>query len=75
MIDSKRYADGFSWFGPHASDSSFGHQGFFSSASFCDPEHQVVVALTYNGVRGFDPEHDRRILETLGALYEDLGLV
>ena len=75
VIDSKRHGDGFNWFGPHASDSSFGHQGFFSSASFCDPEHQLVVALTYNGVREFDPEHDRRILETLGALYEDLGLV
>lgn len=75
VIDSKRYGDGFNWFGPHASDATFGHQGFFSSSSFCDPDHELVVALTYNGVRSFDPGHDRRIQETLGTLYEELGLI
>ena len=74
VIDSKRHGQGFGWFGPFASDATFGHQGFFSSTAFGDPAHGLVVALTWNGVRPFDPVHDARVTETLSALYTDLGL-
>ncbi|MBW2279481.1 MAG: beta-lactamase family protein [Deltaproteobacteria bacterium] len=73
VLDSGQYEKGSRWFGPHASPGSFGHQGFFSSVSFCDPEADLAVALVFHGVRA-DPEHDRRVDAVLGALYVDLGL-
>lgn len=74
VIDSKQYPDGCRWYGPHASARAFGHQGFFSSSVFCDPAHELAVALVFHGVRP-DPEHDKRVDEALGALYLDLDLV
>jgi CubicO group peptidase (beta-lactamase class C family) len=74
VIDSKQYPDGCRWYGPHATERAFGHQGFFASVVFCDPTHDLAVALAFHGVRP-DPQHDARVEEALGALYVDLGLV
>ncbi|MFN4244322.1 MAG: serine hydrolase domain-containing protein [Tepidisphaerales bacterium] len=60
-------------FGPHASPRTFGHGGNQSSVGFADPQHGLSVALLYNGMPG-DPRHDKRLRETLAALYTDLGL-
>lgn len=60
-------------FGPHASPRTFGHGGNQSSVGFADPEHGLAVALVYNGMPG-DPRHDKRLRETLAALYTDLNL-
>ena len=60
-------------YGPHASDSAFGHGGSMSSTGFADPTHGLAVALVFNGMPGH-PKHDRRMRRTLTALYEDLGL-
>ena len=68
VLDSGMYRGGSRWFGPHASESTFGHAGFFSSVAFCDPEHDLAVGLVFHGVRPFDPEHDRRVNETLRRL-------
>lgn len=61
-------------FGRYASDAAFGHSGNQSSVAFADPEHELVVALAFNGMPG-EPRHQRRIRAVLNALYEDLGLV
>ncbi len=60
-------------FGIHASEQTFGHGGAQSSASFADPRHGLVVCLVWNGTPG-EPKHQRRVRETLTALYEDLQL-
>ena len=73
VLDSGQYSKGSRWFGPHSSPRAFGHQGFFSSVSFCDPEHGLAVALVFHGVRS-DAEHGRRVDEVVGSLYVDLGL-
>lgn len=77
IIDSKRHADPHArlpyGYGPHASDRAFGHSGFQSSAAFADPEHGLAVALVFNGCPG-ENAHQQRIHDTLGTLYEELGL-
>lgn len=74
VVNSRCHDSRFCWFGSHASDLAFGHQGYFSSVAFRGPEHKLAVALVFNGVR-MDAQHDPRVVETLDALYEDLGLV
>lgn len=59
--------------GPHCSRRAFGHGGHLSSVAFCDPEHDLVVALVCNGM----PErerHERRMHEFAAAVYVDLGI-
>jgi CubicO group peptidase (beta-lactamase class C family) len=78
IIDSKHHADDPNakipyGYGPHASPRTFGHSGWQSSAAFCDPEHNLVVAIICNGTPGEKP-HYQRMHELLGAVYEDLGL-
>ena len=73
VLDSGQHAKGSRWFGPHASPRAFGHQGFFSSVSFCDPDADLAVALVFHGVRA-DAEHDRRVDQVVGSLYVDLDL-
>ena len=60
-------------YGNHCSSRTFGHSGYRSSTGFADPEHQLVVALAFNGLPS-DEDHDARMRSTLDALYEDLGL-
>jgi len=79
ILDSKRHADTPDanlpyGYGPRASQRTFGHSGWQSSAVFADPEHALVVALHLNGTPGEKP-HYNRMHELLGAVYEDLGLV
>jgi CubicO group peptidase (beta-lactamase class C family) len=73
VLDSRSHGRGFAWFGTRASERAFGHQGFFSSVSFGDPEHGLAVALAWNGVRQ-DALHEGRVVETVDALYDDLAL-
>ncbi|MEM6459020.1 MAG: serine hydrolase domain-containing protein [Planctomycetota bacterium] len=60
-------------YGPHAGGDAFGHGGYRSSVGFADPTHGLAVAVVFNGTPG-EPRHQRRMHETLAALYEDLGL-
>ena len=60
-------------YGPHASSRTFGHSGWQSCAAFCDPQHQLVVALHLNGTPGEKP-HYKRVHQILGTLYEELEL-
>lgn len=60
-------------FGQHASSQTFGHGGMQSSTGFADPEHQLAVAIIFNGMPG-EPRHMARNWAVLSALYEDLGL-
>jgi CubicO group peptidase (beta-lactamase class C family) len=68
-VDTIRYG-----YGAQAGWRTFGHSGHQSSVAFADPEHQLVVALVFNGTPG-EVEHDRRVRAVLTALYEDLELV
>lgn len=60
-------------YGRHASNETFGHSGMESSVAFCDPAHDLVVALIFNGMPG-EREHQRRVDAVLTTLYEELGL-
>jgi CubicO group peptidase (beta-lactamase class C family) len=73
VVDSKRHGEGADWFGPHASERTFGHAGFQSSVAFADPEHGLAVAIVWNGMIETE-RHAERARRTLAALYEDLGL-
>ena len=79
-INSAHHAPKDAWhripygYGPHASPDTFGHGGAQSSIAFADPEHQLAVAIVFNGMPG-EAKHQQRINPILEALYEDLGLV
>jgi len=75
IVNSNRYgADTVPYgFGPHASDETFGHNGFQSTSAFADPRHGLVAVIIPNGTPG-DVVHEQRLREMLGALYEDLAL-
>jgi CubicO group peptidase (beta-lactamase class C family) len=60
-------------FGPRASRDTFGHGGNQNSVGFADPEHGLACGLIFNGLPG-EPAHQRRLRETLEAVYLDLGL-
>ena len=60
-------------YGPHASSRTFGHGGSQCATGFADPDHGLAVAVVWNGRPG-EQRHDRRLRETLAALYDDLGL-
>ena len=79
-INSAHHAPKDAWhripygYGPHASPDTFGHGGAQSSIAFADPEHQLAVAIVFNGMPG-EAKHQQRINPIPEALYEDLGLV
>jgi CubicO group peptidase (beta-lactamase class C family) len=75
VLDSKHYNQGLIpyQFGPHASPRTFGHGGNQSSVALADPQHNLVIAIVWNGMPG-DPRHDKRMRETVTAIYEDLEL-
>lgn len=58
-------------YGPRASESTFGHSGKLTVVAFADPEHDLAVALAWNGAPA-EADHQRRVNETLAALYGDL---
>jgi CubicO group peptidase (beta-lactamase class C family) len=74
ILNSARYgADTVPYgYGPHASPRTFGHGGSQCCTGFADPEKQLAVAIAWNGRPG-EAAHDRRLRETLAAVYEDLG--
>jgi CubicO group peptidase (beta-lactamase class C family) len=59
--------------GRHSSRRAFGHGGHQSSVAFCDPEHDVVVAVVCNGMPGRD-RHSARLDAVSSAVYVDLGI-
>lgn len=61
-------------YGPHASPRAFGHSGYRTTVAFCDPEHDLVVACSWNGMVADDRIHSDRQNALCGAIYEDLGL-
>jgi CubicO group peptidase (beta-lactamase class C family) len=75
IIDSKQYgADTVPYgYGRYASPRAFGHSGNQSSAAFADPEHQLVLALVFNGMCG-EVKHQRRVRAVLDSLYDELGI-
>lgn len=78
-INSAHHAPNQAWhripygYGPHASRDTFGHGGAQSSIAFADPQHQLAVAIVFNGMPG-EAKHQQRINPILEALYEDLCL-
>jgi CubicO group peptidase (beta-lactamase class C family) len=59
--------------GRHCSRRAFGHGGHQSSVAFCDPEHEVVVAVVCNGMPGLQ-RHNARLDAIASAVYVDLGI-
>jgi CubicO group peptidase (beta-lactamase class C family) len=59
--------------GPHSSRRAFGHGGHQSSVAFCDPEHDLVVAVVCNGMPGRE-RHSARLDAIAGAVYVDAGI-
>ncbi len=57
--------------GRGASPRAFGHGGNQSSVGMYDPEHKLAIGLVFNGMPG-DARHDKRLRETLKAVYEDV---
>lgn len=60
-------------YGAHASADTFGHGGMQSTSAYCDPENNLVVAVTWNGLPG-EAKHNKRAHEFNTALYEELDL-
>lgn len=74
ILDSKQHGEAVPYgYGRHASPTTFGHSGSQSSVAFCDPEHELVVALVFNGRPG-ERRHQARVRAVLDAIYEDAGL-
>jgi len=75
IVDGSRYgAETIPYgFGLHSSGRAFGHGGAQSSMGFCDPEHDLVAAILFNGMPG-EPKHNHRMRKFITAMYEDLGL-
>jgi CubicO group peptidase (beta-lactamase class C family) len=62
-------------FGPYPSDRAVGHTGQVgTSIAFCDPEHELAVALLYNGVIDQEVGVNERRPAIVGEIYSDLGL-
>jgi CubicO group peptidase (beta-lactamase class C family) len=75
VIDSKQYGSGAAWYGNNCSSRAFGYAGYVCSVGFADPECHLVVALVFNGMLDAAPaKHDARMIATLNAIYQDLGL-
>jgi CubicO group peptidase (beta-lactamase class C family) len=59
--------------GRYSSRRAFGHGGHQSSVAFCDPEHDLVVAVVCNGMPGRE-RHSARLDAISSAVYVDLGI-
>jgi CubicO group peptidase (beta-lactamase class C family) len=59
--------------GRYSSRRAFGHGGHQSSVAFCDPEHDLVVAVVCNGMPGRE-RHSARLDAISSAIYIDLGI-
>jgi CubicO group peptidase (beta-lactamase class C family) len=59
--------------GRYSSRRAFGHGGHQSSVAFCDPEHDLVVAVVCNGMPGRE-RHAARLDAISSAVYVDLGI-
>ena len=59
-------------FGSHASEASFGHCGNQSTAAFCDPDHDLCVAVLFNGMPG-EERHQKRMRDVLDTLFKEIG--
>jgi CubicO group peptidase (beta-lactamase class C family) len=75
VVDSKQYCNSAAWFGNRCSRRTWGHAGYFSSVGFLDPENKIAVALVFNGmIESQEGRHDLRMISTLDAVYDDLGV-
>lgn len=72
-VESRHLGEEYTAFSRHASLSSFGHYGLWTSTAFADPETGLVIALHLNG-KTLQSEHQRRTLAICDAVYKDLGL-
>jgi CubicO group peptidase (beta-lactamase class C family) len=62
-------------FGPYPSERAVGHTGQVgTSVAFCDPEHDLAVALLYNGVIDQVTGMTERRPAIVSEIYRDLGL-
>ncbi len=62
-------------FGPYPSQQAVGHTGQVgTSVAFCDPEHDLAVALLYNGVIDQEIGINERRPAIVSSIYRDLGL-
>ena len=61
-------------YGRYASPRTFGHSGFRTTTAFCDPDHALVVACSWNGMVADDTIHSKRQNALCSAIYEDLAL-
>jgi CubicO group peptidase (beta-lactamase class C family) len=59
--------------GRYSSRRAFGHGGHQSSVAFCDPEHDLVVAVVCNGMPGRE-RHSARLDAISSAIYVDAGI-
>ncbi len=59
--------------GPYSSRRAFGHGGHQSSVAFCDPAHDLVVAVVCNGMPGRE-RHSARLDAISRAIYVDAGI-
>ncbi|MGO9872412.1 MAG: serine hydrolase domain-containing protein [Acidimicrobiia bacterium] len=59
--------------GRYSSRRAFGHGGHQSSVAFCDPVHDLVVAVVCNGMPGRD-RHSARLDAIASAVYVDAGI-
>ncbi|MFC3077277.1 serine hydrolase domain-containing protein [Phenylobacterium terrae] len=76
-LDSKIHHEGrphLYGYGRHASPRAFGHSGFRTTTAFCDPDAQLVLACSWNGMVADDQVHSARQNALAEAIYEDLGL-
>jgi CubicO group peptidase (beta-lactamase class C family) len=62
-------------FGPYPSQGAIGHTGQVgTSVAFCDPEHDLAVALLYNGVIDQDIGITKRRPAIVSSIYRGLGI-
>jgi CubicO group peptidase (beta-lactamase class C family) len=73
VLDSKEFGPASAWYGNRVSARAFGHAGYYSSVAFADPEHDLAVALAWNGFAPAE-KNDARVHAALDALYQDLGV-
>jgi CubicO group peptidase (beta-lactamase class C family) len=59
--------------GRYSSRRAFGHGGHQSSVAFCDPQHDLVVAVVCNGMPGRE-RHSARLDAISSAVYVDVGI-
>jgi CubicO group peptidase (beta-lactamase class C family) len=59
--------------GRYSSRRAFGHGGHQSSVAFCDPEHDLAVAVVCNGMPGRE-RHSARLDAISSAIYVDAGI-